>query len=168
MLSFGDHTVLPDASTCIVWNLSSLLEGFQRIYLLPPMGVVKADEKAFDIQYAEWILQNDAVFFEFFSKIMIQLYSGLNVFILIKKTEFIYDVSDSLIKFIQQRYGYNSNIINTAEDWEYAEDSNFNVFGIKNLDADKQRYFDYGVSVLRWEIDENGRLKQRGYDIQQI
>ena len=59
---------------------------------------------------------------------------------MIGETDIKYMVAESLLKFIQQRYGYNGYIINEASDVEFLNEGSFTIQGLYNLDIDKERY----------------------------
>lgn len=142
-LVFGDYNcldsqVIDNIENFVVLNLNSFIEGYERLNLLPPFGLEYGD-KNFDIMYANYIIQNDAPFMELM-KIIMPLYYGRDVFIL-STSGSIYDfISESLQKFIQQRYSLISYTVNELSDWEYVEDTMFNIHGVYNLDIDKERF----------------------------
>lgn len=140
MLVLCDHNCIDNniAERFIIFNLSSLLEGFERVNLLPPFKLDRYD-RDFDIMYANYILENDNIFYEFM-KIMMSLYYGLDTLILVNKDDLYEYVNESLIKFIQQRYGIITNVINVKEDWEYVQESEFTIQGLFNMDKDKERF----------------------------
>lgn len=140
MLVFCDHRCINKeiVDACVVFNLSSLLEGFERVSILPPFKLDRYD-RDFDIMYAEYIIQNDNVFYEFM-KVMMAIYYGLDVVVLIDRMEVHEYVNESLIKFIQQRYGIIANNINELSDWENVEDCDFSLQGLFNMDQDKERF----------------------------
>lgn len=140
MLVVCDHNCIDNniANRFIIFNLSSLLEGFERINILPPFKLDRYD-RDFDIMYANYILENDNIFYEFM-KIIMSLYSDLDTLILVNKEELYEYVNESLVKFIQQRYGIVANMINVKEDWEYVQESGFSLQGLFNLDKDKERF----------------------------
>lgn len=141
---------LVDPGKSIIFNLSSYKEG------LPPLAVLPNDEsmaqmytqdmvnqKMADDAILNYIFGNDAVFFEFFSKIMYPFYSGLNVLVAVTLEEPFASITESIIKLIQQRYGYNCAYINEAEDLLYLQnsvDATMDINGVYNFDIDKQRY----------------------------
>lgn len=98
------------------------------------------DERQFDIAYANYLMTNEAAFVDIM-KIMYNLYQGYDVFC-------ISDVSDeynelfveSVLKFIQQRYGFNGQILGSPEDFMYTSDSTFTIQGLYYLDLDKERF----------------------------
>lgn len=140
MLVLCDHRCIDKnvIDRFVIFNLSSLLEGFERVNILPPFKLDRNDRE-FDIMYANYIIENDAIFYEFM-KIMMSLYYGLDTLILVDKQEHNEYVNESLIKFIQQRYGYICNSINVNEDWEYVQESEFSIQGLYNIDKDKERF----------------------------
>lgn len=139
MLVFSTFKNLIANETDIIFNLSSLREGYDRISLLPQSSL-KYDIKEFDLEYYNYIMNNDNVFFELM-KVITPLYNGQNVFLLIGEGE-VYDfVAESLQKMIQQRYGINSYFINDKEDYEDIKDkTNFSIQGLYNFDIDKEKY----------------------------
>lgn len=150
MLVICDYKNLPmqyitAKDNSVVLNLSSLIEGFQKVRLAPSVQPQLNDEKNFDIAYAEYIFSSDEPFVELI-KIMYPLYEGRDVYLLVSRGEDTYDiVTESLCKLIQQRYGYNYQILNSIDDLNIYDDSGFSVSGIQMMDADKERY----VSILQ-------------------
>lgn len=126
-----------------VLNLSSLMEGMEQLHLLPPTdGTLPfKDEKEFDIAYANYIMTNEYAFIELM-KIMISLYEGKDVYIVVSRSPYLDMVTESLTKFIQVRYRYIAQEINSEEDLEYLDyESSFNdIHGLYNLDLDKERF----------------------------
>lgn len=157
MLFYGSGSYIPD--DCKVFNLNSMREGYPRFrYLLPPNSMGQYTQREYDIAYFNYIFQNDAVFAEFFS-IVFELYCNNDVFILVdEKMDWSENLSESLFKAIQQRYGYNVVRIESEADYFWIKNSfdspGFNTsFGIYNLDIDKERY-----SILV----ESARIKAGG------
>lgn len=141
MLLVGDVRCLPDyyAEKLVILNLSSLVEGFPRVHLVPSISASYNNDKEFDIAYANYIFSNDPVFMEFM-KIVYPLYDGLDVFLLVSRNENTHDIiTESLCKLIQQRYGYNYQLLNNKDDIDYYDDSNFSIYGIQTFDMDKER-----------------------------
>lgn len=140
MLLVGNIRSLPrEHSKFLVLNLSSLVEGYERVHLVPSFSTTYNNDKEFDIAYANYIFSNDFVFMEFM-KIVYPLYLGADVFLLVSRNENTYDImTESLCKLIQQRYGYNYQLINIEDDIDYYDDSDFSLNGIQALDIDKER-----------------------------
>jgi hypothetical protein len=156
MLLVGDIRCLPDhKDKFVILNLSSLVEGYERVHLVPSISARYNDDKQFDIDYANYIFSNDFAFTEFM-KIVYQLYMGLDVFLLVSRNENTHDIiTESLCKLIQQRYGYNYQLLNNKDDIDYYDDSNFNIYGIQTFDIDKERY----IHLL---VKQNPRLLEIG------
>lgn len=147
MLLVGDIRCLPDNyDNLVILNLSSLVEGFERVHLVPSIPTTYNDDKQFDIAYANYIFYNDYVFMEFM-KIIYPLYIGKDVFLLVSRNEDTYDIiTESLCKLIQQRYGYNYQLLNMKDDIDFYDDSNFSLNGLQTLDIDKERMTHIAVS----------------------
>lgn len=142
----------------IVYNLSAYIEGIQRIYLLPPDDISSyyADEKTFDLLYADFIFKNDFSFMELM-KIIIPIYEGKDVVLLI--SESLENITESLLKFINGRYGIIPSIVTDEEDLDMITESNFTLNGLYNLDQDKNRFSRlYAMTNIndQGEIDYNG------------
>ena len=121
--------------------MSSLMEGYERVNILPPFLRNFADMN-FDSDYAQYLIQNDMAFFEMF-KIVLSLYMGYNVTIMVSHDGYIFDVlTESFQRFIRFRYGILSYNVNCNDD--YSDISNvgpqFTVLGVQGLDLDKDRY----------------------------
>jgi hypothetical protein len=142
MLLVGNYECIPHhINGLVMFNLSSLREGYERLNLLPPttQDYNYYDEKNFDLQYANHILTNESLFLELM-KIIYALYEGKDVYILVTRDEFFDMVTESLIKFIQQRYGYISSVLNEPSDIDYVDrEASFSIQGVFNLDQDKER-----------------------------
>ena len=144
MLLYGNGNYIPD--DCKVFNLNSMREGFPRFkYLLPPNSMGQYTQREYDIAYFNYIFQNDYVFTEFFS-IVFELYCNNDVFIIVDESmDWSENLTESLFKAIQQRYGYNAVKVDTEEDYFWVKNSYSNPqfnssWGIYNLDIDKERY----------------------------
>ncbi|MCK9198843.1 MAG: hypothetical protein M0P49_04500 [Bacilli bacterium] len=139
MLIVGDHKCVGCLSPHIkIYNVSSLLEGYIKLNILP-YTVRYSDEKEFDLAYALYILEHDNVFFDMM-RIIYNLYIGNDVYLLITVDQFSEIVTESLLKFIQQRYGYIGNRINDPEDLGTLVPGDFTLLGVFNLDQDKERF----------------------------
>lgn len=156
MLMYGEARNIFEKD-CIIFNLTSLVEGFPRlVYLIPPNTLGKLSGRDFDLAYASYVFENDLPFRDFFA-IIYNLYIGNDVFIVVSDSDWSENLIESLLKLIQQRYGYNANRIDSYEDYLYfctcKSNSDFNpYFGIMNLDMDKERY----AYILEAERLKNG------------
>ena len=166
MLLFGDALVYNDikmgGKVKSVFNLSSPIEGGVRLHsLTPPISLWQMrEEKNFDIGYADYILNNDAAFVDLM-RVICQIYNGNHVFILVNTDDINTFITESLMKFIQQRYGYNGNIMNCLNDIFWASESDFSVNGLYNLDNDRQRYLklENPMVLLSGMAEENYEAK---------
>lgn len=153
MIIFADHNCLsPELfsdSNNVFLNLSSLLEGFDRVNILPPFNINRQD-KDFDMYYHDYIFSNDNVFYEFM-KIVMTIYYNKNIIILVTKDDFYSLVSESLMKILQQRYGLISNNINNIDDLNYVVECEFTLNGIYNMDIDKERFVNIYAKYNRIE-----------------
>ena len=143
----------------VMYNLSSMREGFISLQaLIPPNTIGRLTDREFDIAYANYIMSNDTLFCIFF-QIIYNLYIGKDVFIIISTEDWSENLLESLLKLIQQRYGYNGVLINTEADYLYAATSmNFGFapgYGIFNLDQDKERFT---TLIEQYRIANNGAL----------
>ena len=144
MLLFGDYNILGQmkgGKINKIYNFSSPVEIGVRLHsLIPSFSLYQVkDSKIFDIQYADYIMTNNAAFIDMM-RIIHSIYNGENVFVLIGTNEISNFFTESLMKFIQQRYGYNGFIINHINDVFYASESDFSINGLYNLDQDRERY----------------------------
>lgn len=143
MLMYGNSQNI--ITTGNVYNLTSMKEGFIRLSaLIPPNNIGRFTGRDFDIVYANYIMENDIVFKQFFD-IIYSLYIGIDVFLVMDESDWSENLIESILKLIQQRYGYNAYKINCMEDFIQAANSTFMsdfnpYFGIQNLDMDKERY----------------------------
>lgn len=127
----------------MVFNLSSLSNmGIRLEYLMPPYDIltsIRADRE-FDISYAQYIMTNDAVFVDMF-RLIYTNYLGFNVFVLVGGDEPRQLITESLMKFINQRYTFVPKYFAVIDDIpDYYEEDDIYVDGIYNMDNDKERY----------------------------
>ena len=125
--------------TTFIINMSSATIGFTLFDRLMPLVTIDPESKDFDLMYMNYLLSDDIAFSQLMM-IIYNLYIGVDVLIMIGETDIKYMVAESLLKFIQQRYGYNGYIINEASDVEFLNEGSFTIQGLYNLDIDKERY----------------------------
>lgn len=126
-----------------VYNFSSLLEGYERCDILPlnnrDISHIE-DVQAFDISYANYIINNDIPFMEFF-KVIFRVYKGENVCLLVEFSEDFDFITETYVKLLSTRYGLACNYVKEIEDLEVLKDSDFDtVHGLYNIDIDRDRY----------------------------
>ena len=151
-----------------IYNVSSMSMNYTKLDIYPTsqfvyqiaqlQNTVDANDRIYnmDQMYAD-MLMNDINMFTGLMQIVRDLYYGFNVILLVYREEKVFDgLTESLCKFIQQRYGYNYQLINTVDDYNSRDDSSFSVAGIMNLDIDNKKYLDI---LARFQpktfIDEN-------------
>ena len=143
MLLVGNKDCIPNnLNNLVVFNLTSLVEGVEKLNLLPPPNsdyLNQTNYKEFDQFYMNYIFSNDFVFMELM-KIIYNLYLHNHVYILVYQSDTFDIVTESLMKLIQQRYGYHCQWLNEPSDVNYYDDSDFSFNGIYNLDIDRERY----------------------------
>lgn len=161
MLMYGSAqaTCIDFTDKGVIYNLTSMREGFITLHgLIPPNSIGRFTDREFDIAYMNYIMNNDTVFCEFF-QIIYNLYIGNDVFIIASDEDWSENILESLLKLIQQRYGYNAILITSEDDYIFAknyDNSNFaSGYGLYNLDQDKER-FSYLMEGFR--LSNNGRL----------
>ena len=143
----------------VMYNLSSMREGFISLQaLIPPNTIGRLTDREFDIAYANYIMSNDTLFCIFF-QIVYNLYIGKDVFIIVSTEDWSENLLESLLKLIQQRYGYNAVKIDSDDDYIYARNNMFFNFapgyGLYNLDQDKERFT---TLIEQYRIANNGAL----------
>ena len=144
MLFYGDSRCVSIVNQdTVIYNITSMREGLQRLNLVPPNSMGHMIDKDFDIVYANYIMCNDAIFYDFF-QIIYTVYLGKDVLLLYSDDQWSENMAESLNKLIQQRYGYNCIKITSFDDYIYAvmnmEDGFNTEYGILNLDQDKDRF----------------------------
>lgn len=117
----------------LVYNFTSFSLNFEKINILPPV-VEQMPDFDYDVYFAQWILNNKDPFADFM-KIIYGLYEGKTVYLCIN--DLLENVNESLLKLIQQRYGYIGNLIHSADDFNYLTCGTFTIEGLSNLDSDK-------------------------------
>ena len=141
MLMYVESYHIPDK--CVVFNITSMREDLPRLNLIPPEYVGKLNSRDFDIAYMNYIFGYDPAFAEFF-QIINNLYIGNDVYLVMTAgIDWSENLIESILKIIQQRYGYNAVRIYTQDDYIQAQNTRMQfdpTYGLMNLDADKQRY----------------------------
>ena len=151
--TFTDLIANEKMNAPVVLSLTCMMEGIEQLNILPRdnpnMFSKSIDDRINDSFIANYIIGNDSVFMEFFSKVMYPAYAGLDVIILISLGGIYDQITEFLMKFIQQRYGYNCAIINYASDFDYIDKNmSFSIQGIYQFDQDKLRYTGLGANVF--------------------
>lgn len=136
MIVFGRYNNIPE--NFIPVNFTGMNETVQKISTIGLENIDISDPE-FDKVFAEIILNNDMNFISLFNIIQL-LYAGENIFICISTGNILDCLNESLGKLIQQRYGYNYQMINEINDIDWYDDENFSIPGLYNFDLDRDRY----------------------------
>ena len=137
MLVFRKPCCIP-SDGFLIYNFTSMVMGYKNLRLLPPYTQVD-NSRDFDIQYAYWIHNDQEMFMEFMEVVM-HLYMMNNIFILIDPDDDMLPIVETLLKLIQQKYGYNGYIINVPTDWYDVKESSFTKEGLEEFDRDRLTY----------------------------
>lgn len=145
----------------IFLNIGSVYQYSFPLKLLPNISQETYESwqngKSFDIEYANMLLSDINKFSELM-KLIYPLYIFSDVAIIVvynPASMWLYDVLESISKFIQQRYGIIAYMINDINDFEYVERSEPNVIGIQAFDIDKEIYAATQPNPNYWEISVN-------------
>lgn len=132
-----------------VYNLSSSYSGYIDITdLLTKVSPINntgmsmpvfVQSVEFDMQYASAILNDPNLFCKLISVISAS-YEGYVVIILIKRDSYRDAIMESIIKLIQQRYGYNCWIVEDLEDIACVKETGYSPMGLIILNEDLQKY----------------------------
>lgn len=126
----------------VVLNLNANVQCYTRLNLMPPLGM-STSSMEFDTQYVNLLL-SDPNYFMQFMHIMNYLKNGYDVVLLIYNEDTVFNaITETLVKFIQQRYGYNYQFLNDVEDFNQWDQSSFTAPGIIQFDQDYLRYEEY-------------------------
>ncbi len=165
MLIFGSAKLIEQLSVekFVILNFSSLVNNYEQLHLIPDPKTMPNTEYEFDQAYANWIMSNDEQFIDLM-KIVFPLFCGYNVFVVVNwyeysESPYLANINETLIKFIQDRYGYSASIINTEEDYlgqhRSSLESDFSIEGLANMDFDK--------SILAYKLQSH--MNQYGVPI---
>ena len=156
MLMVGTIQHLTTTDKTKILNFCSFNENYPRLKLLPPIdfrtttsGNPESRDYEFDLQYAQWLLNDPNAFIDLM-QIVYSLYQGYDIYLLVSEDITMEQYTQSLLKFIQQRYGYNGYYINSIEDLFNAEDQQISGIGAMNLHDDKER-----LSLMLEEARQN-------------
>ena len=126
----------------VVLNLNANVQCYTKLNLMPPLGM-NTSSMEFDTQYVNLLLSDPNYFMQFIY-IMNYLKNGCDVVLLIYNEDTVFNaITETLVKFIQQRYGYNYQFLNDVEDFNQWDQSSFTAPGIIQFDQDYLRYEEY-------------------------
>ena len=156
---------LPWNKPAMIYNMSSLYSGYKDATSLITVPIENytglpmqqyVETVDFDSQYANKIL-SDPLRFTVFMDIIQCDYIGYNAIVLVHREPYRDAFLESLLKFIQQRYGLNAWLIEDVEDIQSLKESQYNPMGIIQLEKDLERYYEFCRSnvILNPVIDIN-------------
>ena len=133
----------------VILNLSSLYSGYINVtHLIAKISPINntglsmpefVNSVEFDMQYASAVLNNPELFGSLIN-IMLRAYEGYLVCVLVQRDTYRDAVMESLIKLIQQRYGYNCWIIEDIDDIEIMSEQMLLPNGLITLDIDIKQF----------------------------
>ena len=145
-----EYLTMKGIKSLVRYNLTSYYNDCPTLNKLIPSVATMPEESidgdapslpAFDIAYGQYIFGDNEAFMQLMN-IIIPVYMNPDclVQILISNSDFRDTITESLIKLIQQRYGYNVFIINTIEDFLYINELDFSIPGLFGLTEDLNRW----------------------------
>lgn len=140
-----------DPNNIVIFNLSSYYSSYNDISTLltniSPLNNTGLPinefvySPSFDEQYMQTLFSNEDMF-TIFMKLIAFAYEGYTVVVLVSRDEYRDAVMESIIKIIQERYGFLCWIVYDAEDLRSIEDTSPSTGGLITLDNDLARYTD--------------------------
>lgn len=159
MIVFGTTELLmslPPGSFNNIYNLCSPYDVGIRLHHLIPL-TLNIEDPNFDFIYADYILNNNDAFMEMMN-LVLNVYYGTDAYVLADEdNSYKYESFESLLKFLQQRYGLIIPYVRTKEDLESAEEIPLNIYGVMNLDIDKERYYESLPEEVIQDLDAQCR-----------
>lgn len=151
MIIFGPFTaflpyielgeISPDKNY-MVFNLNSPVNyGIPLMRIFPGgyPGNIAPDEYQYDMWIHDY-LNSSIDGFNSLMNLMYHDYNGATVIGLIDTAPWSAPQVESLIKYIQCRYGIEINLINDAEDFPYCKNSIYSQLGRQQFNVDKERF----------------------------
>ena len=141
----------PQGTRLTVMNLSSYYSGYvDATALITNISPINntglpayafVDSVSFDMQYAT-ALENNMLMYKCMMEMVVRSYEGQVVVVLVYRDPYRDSVMESLIKYIQQKYGHNCWVIDDEDDITCLKEGSFTPTGIQLIDADIMRYND--------------------------
>lgn len=139
---------------CHVYNFSSLYSGYEdaTVFLTRAAPINDTglsmpefvESPQFDFKYAAYIM-NDPQLFALLVQIVCESFNGNLVVMLVQRDAYRDLFMESLIKLIQQRYGYQSWIVEDIEDIQAITEPIYTPMGLECVANDAMIYFNrYG------------------------
>ena len=133
----------------VIMNLSSGYSGFIDVTSLITRFMQYMSDKPniiintvqFDMEYA-MAIQSDQLMYESLMKMVINSYEGKVVIVLVGRDEYRDSIMESIIKFIQERYGHIPWIVEDFDDIELLHEERFSPTGLTIIGEEIQTYND--------------------------
>ena len=132
-----------------IYNLSSLYSGYDSITSLitglhewAANGInvpAALDKPEIDVEYWNLIMQRPNMFNDLM-KLVLNSFEGYVCMVLVHHDNYRDAVLESIIKLIQQRYGFTPWIVQDEEDISVIEEPEYTAQGLVTLDEDRKRY----------------------------
>ena len=148
MIIFGSIDALQYAYNFVVinqvLNFNTMIEQVTQLNFLNPYWgnniTMRTDDYNFDMWYMTYLLSTPDAFRQLVDLMRIP-YNGNNVWILVDfSMEGSVNIIESLIKYIQEIYGYTCNVVHVPEDLENLVQGTFSNIGIQTFDANMESY----------------------------
>ena len=123
-------------------DIASLITRFMQYMSNKPNIIVNTVQ--FDMEYA-MAIQQDQLMYESLLKIIMNSYEGRTVIILVHRDDYRDAIMESIIKYIQEKYGHKSWIVEEIEDLELLREERFSPSGLINIDEEIRNYNDLYV-----------------------
>lgn len=127
----------------VVLNINANVTGFDNLNLTPDLrnlGGIDPSSQEFDDWYVYQIFNNDWLFINFM-QIACHLRNGKDVVLLMYRQSDVFDaMNEALLKIIQIRYGYNYQIVDDKDGFDFFDQSTFTTDGIIQFDKDYEKY----------------------------
>lgn len=131
------------------YNDAPSLEALIPVTIPPEVLTGDCSTPEFDVEYHNYIM-NDNIAFNQFMSIVVPAYMNPDVLVqvMIRSSNMRDVMTESLLKLIQQRYGYNACLVNELEDFLYAQESDLSIPGLFAIDQDITRWASMNPSIM--------------------
>ena len=101
MLVFGPLNLAIIDGSFEIYNCTGMNQNIPNLNILPSYECRLYDEETFTQNYINYIYKNDNIFFEFMSKVILNLYQGRNVYLV--TSNLLPDIPDTLSTILSDR-----------------------------------------------------------------
>lgn len=122
-------------------NANININGALQLNIMPPLDLMnKLYTEQFDPEYISYIISQDQPFFQFMYPV-IDLNNGNDVILFVYNEQNIFaPIIEVILKLIQQRYGYNYQLLDNVFDFDPYQYSGMTAPGITQYQIDRQRW----------------------------